>query len=422
MPQRDTGATGGAGVDRAAPAGGRRRRRRSCAPSATASSRFAFAGGSLLLELDPAGRISQALGAVRSLTGRAPRAADRTAGGRAVRRAPCRHWRAPSPISRVISSCRRWRCRCCGRTRCPAQIVLSGCRLPQHGGSSHLSLRPMAPGESMPARDPGTGLLERAAFEAAGPAARPYRRPAVRVPALAARSQRRRAALRQLEPEAAERVSSSIGEVASPLRDRRRRRRPARGASASACCTTRGRSRRDPGPSRRGAARGRPAGAGVVPRGATLDLEAPGLSEADAGKALLYAINSFARASEGEFTLRTLREGFDAMLQETVARIADYRGALDTGAFQLAFQPIVSLADRVSVHHFEALSRTDDGTPIASMVSFAEELHGRRVRHDGLPAGRRAAGGRGQALAQHRRQRLRPLARMPGVRPRRCSR
>ena len=62
------------------------------------------------------------------------------------------------------------------------------------------------------------------------------------------------------------------------------------------------------------------------------------------------------------------------MLQATVARIADYRGALDTGAFQLAFQPIVSLADRTSVHHYEALSRTADGTPIASMVSFAEEL------------------------------------------------
>ena len=117
-----------------------------------------------------------------------------------------------------------------------------------------------------------------------------------------------------------------------------------------------------------------PSAAGVAPRGATLHLEAAGLSEADAGKALLYAINSFARSSDGEFTIRTLRDGFHVMLQETVERIVDYRGALDTGAFQLAFQPIVSLADRVSVHHYEALSRTEDGTPIASMVSFAEEL------------------------------------------------
>jgi len=117
-----------------------------------------------------------------------------------------------------------------------------------------------------------------------------------------------------------------------------------------------------------------PAGAGIAPRTATLDLEAAGLNEADAGKALVYAINAFVRSTEGEFTIGNLREGFDAMLHETVARIADYRGALDTGAFHLSFQPIVSLADR-TVHHHEALSRAEDGAPIGSVVSFAEELN-----------------------------------------------
>ena len=116
-----------------------------------------------------------------------------------------------------------------------------------------------------------------------------------------------------------------------------------------------------------------PAGREVAPLG-DLDLEAPGLNEADAGKALVYAINAFVRSTEGDFTIRNLRDGFDAMLQETVARIADYRGALDTGAFQLAFQPIVRLSDRTS-HHYEALSRPEDGAPIGSLVSFAEELN-----------------------------------------------
>ncbi len=80
------------------------------------------------------------------------------------------------------------------------------------------------------------------------------------------------------------------------------------------------------------------------------------------------------RSTEGDFTIRNLRDGFDTMLQETVARIADYRGALDTGAFHLSFQPIVRLSDR-SVHHHEALSRAEDGAPIGSVVSFAEELN-----------------------------------------------
>jgi EAL domain-containing protein (putative c-di-GMP-specific phosphodiesterase class I)/PAS domain-containing protein len=335
---------------------------------------FAFAGGSLLLELDPAGRISQALGAVRSLTGRTREQLigrradelfvehDRPALARAFAHL-ARHRQLP-PLA--LSLLRQ--------DATPAQIVLSGCRLPQHGGIRYLSLRPLMPGESLPACHPGTGLLERTAFEA-------LVRQHVRTDGRPCGCQLSLLDLsgveqlcQHLAPETADRVAGSIGEAL--------RRYAIDGGGAGLLEDERFGLLHDPAvdlgeiqdhlaATLRAAD---PAGAAIAPRGATLDLAAPGLSEADAGKALLYAINRFARASEGEFTLRTLREGFDAMLQETVARITDYRGALDTGAFQLAFQPIVRLADRFSVHHFEALSRPDDGTPIASMVSFAEEL------------------------------------------------
>jgi PAS domain-containing protein len=119
MLERDPGATAGDRmrvVDRAA-------RRVQAAARELRAERdrfvgFAFAGGSLLLELDPAGRISQALGAVRSLTGRAREQLigrqadelfvehDRPALARALAHL-ARHRQLP-----------RWRCPCYGRPPC----------------------------------------------------------------------------------------------------------------------------------------------------------------------------------------------------------------------------------------------------------------------------------------------------------------
>jgi EAL domain-containing protein (putative c-di-GMP-specific phosphodiesterase class I)/PAS domain-containing protein len=335
---------------------------------------FAFAGGSLLLELDAAGRIRSALGAVASLTGRKPEGLigrpagelfvedDRAAFERALAHLARHQHLLPLPLALLRPAA------------APEPILLSGCRLRQNQGTIHLSLRPRAPGEVVPARDPGTGLLERSAFEQlVQQHVRTDGRPSdcrLSLLDLSGLDELRG----QLEPDDALRVSSSIGDSL--------RQYALDGSGAGVLEGERFGLLHDPAvelsqiqdhlaAALRSAD---PSGTGVTPRGATMELEAPGLSEADAGKALLYALNSFAKASEGAFTIRTLRDGFDTLLQETVARIADYRGALDAGAFQLAFQPVVSLGDRASVHHYEALSRSEDGTPIATMVSFAEEL------------------------------------------------
>lgn len=335
---------------------------------------FAFAGGSLLLEVDADGQVRSALGAVASLTGHPPQQLigrpagelfvedDRPAFERALAHLSRHQHLLPLPLSLIRPASE------------PLPIVLSGCRLQQNQGVSHLSLRTRAAGEVLPARDPGTGLLERAAFE--------------KLVQEHVRSDGQPSDCRlslldlsgldelcgQLEPDAAERLSSKIGQSL--------RQYAIEGTGAGLLESERFGLLHDPevelseiqehlSAALRSAA---PTAGSLMPRGATVELEAAGLSEADAGKALLYAINSFARSSEGEFTIRTLRDGFDVFLKETVARIADFRGAIDAGAFQLAFQPVVSLVDRAKIHHYEALSRSHDGTPIASMVSFAEEL------------------------------------------------
>jgi EAL domain-containing protein (putative c-di-GMP-specific phosphodiesterase class I) len=335
---------------------------------------FAFAGGNLLVEIDPESRIRCAVGAVKSLTGLVAEewtgrpvhelfAADHQAlVSRALAHLAQGQQLLPIPVSLATAQ------------PDPRPMVLSACRLPQNAGLSYLSLRPVAPGETVPARDPGTGLLQRAEFEAV--VQRHLRvdgRPSDCQLSLLDLSGLE-GLCERLDPAAAARVAGSIGESL--------RRHAVAGNDAGWLEAE-----------RFGLLHGRtldlaevedqliqalravdPAGADVAPRSATLGLEAAGLNEADAGKALVYAINAFVRSTEGDFTIRNLRDGFDAMLQETVARIADYRGALDTGAFQLSFQPIVRLSDR-TVHHHEALSRAEDGAPIGSVVSFAEELN-----------------------------------------------
>ena len=109
----------------------------------------------------------------------------------------------------------------------------------------------------------------------------------------------------------------------------------------------------------------------------TVDLDAGALSEADAARTVLYAINSFSSAQRGDFTLASLADGFRHLVAETAAKVRDLRGRVATQNFNLVFQPIVALDTR-AVHHYEALSRFNEsetnGTGTAGMIAFAEQL------------------------------------------------
>ena len=116
-----------------------------------------------------------------------------------------------------------------------------------------------------------------------------------------------------------------------------------------------------------------PDGHGVALAQGSLELDTAGLSPTDAGQALLYAINRFAETKGADFDIHSLREGLEAVVADTVARVAEYRGTVETESFELVFQPIVELATR-RVHHYELLSRLEDGRSPFEMVTFAERL------------------------------------------------
>ncbi len=116
----------------------------------------------------------------------------------------------------------------------------------------------------------------------------------------------------------------------------------------------------------------------ITVEASTVDLDSGVLSEADAARTVLYAINSFSTAQRGEFTLASLADGFRHLVAETAAKVRDLRGRVATQDFNLVFQPIVALDNR-AIHHFEALSRFNSATAnsaggTAGVIAFAEQL------------------------------------------------
>ena len=112
---------------------------------------------------------------------------------------------------------------------------------------------------------------------------------------------------------------------------------------------------------------------GVTVARSSLPLEPDGLSEGDAVRALVYAMDRLGRG--GALDLDTLRAGYDAMLDDALGRIRSFRKLVEATDFDVAVQPIVRLVDG-KVHHYEALARFPGAAAGASpfqLITFAED-------------------------------------------------
>lgn len=116
-----------------------------------------------------------------------------------------------------------------------------------------------------------------------------------------------------------------------------------------------------------------PTGQGASVRASNIALDTKGLSDADVGRALAYAVTQFVEAQPGGFTLESLSNGLQGVLSETVAKVDAFRTTLANDGYDLVFQPIVDLHGR-AIHHQEALSRLPDGSSPFAMVTFAEQV------------------------------------------------
>ncbi len=116
-----------------------------------------------------------------------------------------------------------------------------------------------------------------------------------------------------------------------------------------------------------------PKGVGLNPKSAALSMDTTGLKSGDAAQAMLYAINRFAESQGDGFSIRSLREGFDLMVKETIERVVEVRDTVSNDDVELNFQPIVDLKTK-AIHHYEVLSRLKDGQSPFELVSFAEQV------------------------------------------------
>ena len=314
---------------------------------------FAFAGGDLLLEVESDGRIIYAAGAARHLTGHDVHALISRRLHELI--SPGQHARLEQGLAELRRSGRLEPCRFAFASGAPEGVWLAGHRL--DGASTlQLSLR-MAPAwRAAPDLPPapefeaalltriGRGKAECLTLVDLADLPAPTGGPAGDVRAEIG------GVLRELVPagDAGWLSDDTLGLVhgtadAQTLRD---------GIAAAVVAL-------DP--------------TGTMPRNATLDLDIGDLTPADAGRALVYAINRFAASKGADFSISSLKEGLDAVVSETIAQVVDCRDTLHGETFELAFQPIVDLRSG-RVHHHELLARFADGRSPHAMVTFAEQL------------------------------------------------
>lgn len=104
----------------------------------------------------------------------------------------------------------------------------------------------------------------------------------------------------------------------------------------------------------------------VQPITANLPLEAG--AQAQNLRAMRYVLDRF--IEDGP---EASAAGFRAAVQRMVRDTAQFRARVAAGQFQLAYQPVVRLAD-ASLHHFEALARFEADASPADTIRLAEEL------------------------------------------------
>ncbi|TCS64356.1 sensor domain-containing phosphodiesterase [Varunaivibrio sulfuroxidans] len=100
-----------------------------------------------------------------------------------------------------------------------------------------------------------------------------------------------------------------------------------------------------------------------------------GASPEDLANGLVFAINKFRNAKDSTFTIENLTLNMKQLVHQASETVLGFRKIVRDNAFEIAFQPIASIADD-KIHHYEALVRFDKdegSTSPYETVIFAEE-------------------------------------------------
>jgi EAL domain-containing protein (putative c-di-GMP-specific phosphodiesterase class I) len=125
---------------------------------------------------------------------------------------------------------------------------------------------------------------------------------------------------------------------------------------------------------------------GAQLRSEALPLDSAGLTPMQAVRALRHGLSTYAKGGVAALPGAGFGAGLSGFVGQVTKRAGELRRAIAARRFQLAYQPIVSLADR-SIHHYEALLRPDiaagaaggaegpaDFVTLSEAVGLTEEL------------------------------------------------
>ena len=110
---------------------------------------------------------------------------------------------------------------------------------------------------------------------------------------------------------------------------------------------------------------------GLNVEAATMDVDAENISEEDMANGLLYAINRF-KEEGSSFNMQELSSNLSTLVSEAAEKVSTFKTTVAEKAFHLVFHPIIDVMTGV-VHHYEALTRFQEGVSPFEIITMAEE-------------------------------------------------
>jgi len=112
---------------------------------------------------------------------------------------------------------------------------------------------------------------------------------------------------------------------------------------------------------------------GVNVEAATMEVDADNISEEDMANGLVYAINRFKEeGNSGSFNMHELSSNLSSLVSEAAQKVSTFKTTVADKNFHLVFHPIIDVMTG-AVHHYEALTRFEEGVSPYEIITMAEE-------------------------------------------------
>ena len=111
---------------------------------------------------------------------------------------------------------------------------------------------------------------------------------------------------------------------------------------------------------------------GVEVEAATMAVDAENISEEDMANGLVYAINRFKEKGSGHMSMKDLTSNLSSLVNDAAEKVTTFKNTVANRAFHLVYHPIVNVMTG-EVHHYEALTRFQEGVSPFEIITMAEE-------------------------------------------------